>query len=392
MNAKKTLVSFFAIASVLLLVATVSASDFVGVGVKVDDINANNRPAIIAGETVTIDVFFTSQVNSDDVKVKVEIEGDKVDVQDVSSTFDVEEGERYKKTFKLKVPYELKDQLSDEVTLNLKIWGGDTETYRADYDLRVQRPSYNTDIKSVDVKNTVQAGENFPVDIVLKNIGYNDLDDLYVKVSIPALGIEKQSYFGDLVALECDEDSDAVDNYGVDINRKCDEDDEDTVSGRLYLEVPYEVDSGIYTLEVEVSNDDFTDSVTRQVAVKNDFPETILKTGNGLFFVNPTNELKVYRVVQPSSEIFVSVPADSTKTLEVNPDSQDYTVSVFTISGQLINAFTFSQAQEDESRVTSPIIVLTVILAIVFLVLLVVLIVLIGKKPEKSEEFGESYY
>ncbi len=60
------------------------------------------------------------------------------------------------------------------------------------------------------------------------------------------------------------------------------------------------------------------------------------------------------------------------------------------MAGELVNTFTFS-AVEDAS-VTSPIVVLTIILAIVFLVLLVVLIVLIGKKPEKVEEFGESYY
>jgi len=40
----------------------------------------------------------------------------------------------------------------------------------------------------------------------------------------------------------------------------------------------------------------------------------------------------------------------------------------------------------------NPVVVLTVVLAIIFVVLLIVLLVLIGKKPEKSEEFGESYY
>jgi preprotein translocase subunit SecG len=45
-----------------------------------------------------------------------------------------------------------------------------------------------------------------------------------------------------------------------------------------------------------------------------------------------------------------------------------------------------------EGKAVNPIVVLTVVLAIIFLVLLVVLIVLIGRKPQKSEEYGESYY
>ena len=45
-----------------------------------------------------------------------------------------------------------------------------------------------------------------------------------------------------------------------------------------------------------------------------------------------------------------------------------------------------------EGKAVNPIVVLTVVLAIIFLVLLVVLIVLIGRKPQKTEEFGESYY
>ena len=37
-------------------------------------------------------------------------------------------------------------------------------------------------------------------------------------------------------------------------------------------------------------------------------------------------------------------------------------------------------------------VVLTIILAIIFIVLLIVLIVLLTRKPEKTEDFGESYY
>ncbi len=63
------------------------------------------------------------------------------------------------------------------------------------------------------------------------------------------------------------------------------------------------------------------------------------------------------------------------------------------ISGNELNTVALNTQVEGKSVASkNPITVLTVILAIVFLVLLVVLIVLIGKKPNKSEEFGESYY
>ena len=122
-----------------------------------------------------------------------------------------------------------------------------------------------------------------------------------------------------------------------------------------------------------------------------------------MLIVNPTNDVVVYRLVPEStnavavsvSESLVAVPAGSSKTVTVTADAnvagtQTYAVDVFSADGALVERVNF--ATTEDGGVTSPIVVLTVILAIIFIVLLVVLIVLIGKKPEKSEEFGESYY
>jgi hypothetical protein len=87
----------------------------------------------------------------------------------------------------------------------------------------------------------------------------------------------------------------------------------------------------------------------------------------------------------------VTIAAGSSKAVEVTPDSEDYIVSVVDMNGKVIGSFAF-KAVEDKASVASPVVVLTVILAIIFLVLLIVLIVLIGKKPERTEDFGESYY
>jgi len=421
MESKKLLVSFLTIVSILCLAVTISAAEIATVtDVKVDGVSAlGNDISVDAGETITVKVYFTAIEHDSDVTVDAEIEGEKVDTDASTSSFDVEEGKSYRKTFNIQVPYELKDDLSDDVTLTIEIDGKDHKTELADITLRVQRPSYNADIKSLSVSDTVEAGETFPVDVVLKNLGYNDLEDVYVTASIPALGIKKTSYFGDIVALECDEDDTAEENYGVDISRGCDEDDENTMNGRLMLEVPYDTEAGIYTLEVEVTNDDDTNSVVTQIVIENDFAKNVIAASSSktvavgenaeydLLIVNPTNKLKVYRVITESSGDLVSntdnaviaVPAGSSKTVGITASAiaeGEYNFDVTVLSGDsLVDSVTLNAKVEGNTQklsASNPVAVLTVILAIVFLVLLIVLIVLIGKKPNKSEEFGESYY
>ena len=399
MNTKNLLVSFVTIAIALFLVATISAADITDkndVTVKVDGIDAyDEEVSVIAGETITVKVYFTSDECDTDVTIEAELEGEKIKVDTITSPFDVEDGKSYRKVLNIKVPYELKDQRSDNLTLNIEIDGKEYKTELDEIILRVQRPSYNADIKSITVSNLVEAGETFPVDIVLKNIGYNDLDDLYVAASISALGIEKTSYFGDLVALECCENEDDVgEECPYDC---CDEDDEDTASGRLYLKLPYDVEGGIYTLEIKVTNDDTTTNVVKQIVVKNDLEKTVIKSGNDLIIVNPTNKVKVYSIVvespASSSDSVVVVPAGSSRTVAITPNVEgEYSFDVSVFSGEeLVSTIAFS-GSEEQTSITNPVVMLTVVLAIIFLVLLIVLIVLITKKPEKSEEFGESYY
>ena len=239
MNFKNLMVSFLLIVSVVLLAtATVSAAPLATIAsVEVDGLDASgNDLSVVAGDTVKIRVEFTSLVTNSDVTVEVEFESDKKDVEAQTRSFDVENGSQYVKTLNLEVPFDLKDELSDVITLNVKI-SGDGDKTEVSYTLRVQRESFSADIKSVSVPQTITAGDTLPVDVVLKNMGYNDLDDLYITASIPALGIEKTGFFGDLVALECNDDDTALENYGVDVTRKCNEDDEDTLNLRLFLSI-----------------------------------------------------------------------------------------------------------------------------------------------------------
>ena len=419
MDTKKLLVSLSLAILAIFMVATVSAADLTSpvmsnstvstatstdvantVTLEVDGVNVIDNPAVIAGDTVVITVKFAANVSASNVKVKALIEGDKVDVEAISAPFDVEAGHTYTQSLKITVPSELKDQLSDNVDLSVKIWNGD---YKSQFDnivLRVQRPSYNPVVKSVTVSQSVKAGDTFPVDLVLKNAGYDNLTDVYVTVGISELGVQKTAYFGDLANLkECSD------------KNNC---DQDTVSGRLYLDVPYSAKAGDYTLVVQVTNDDVTSTVTKTITVNNDFSSDVIVTSSSqtvsigesaqykLLLVNPTNNLKVYKLVsesnaQVSSDVdsVVAVPAGSSQIVTVTAKASEagkYNFNVNVFSGDTLDSTVALTLNADNKTAANPVVVLTVVLAIIFLVLLVVLIVLLGKKPAKTEEFGESYY
>lgn len=381
MDTKKLLVSFFVLASILFSAVAISAVDFSNVLVTVDGLDARDDLALVTGETLPVKVYFTSTIDTTDLKVRVEIEGDEVDIDTVTSDFEVESGKRYVKILSLKVPYELEDDVSEDAVLNLKIWGGDAITYTDSFDVRIQRASYNLDFVSVSTSGKVEAGKLLPVSVVLKNIGYNKLNDLYVTARIPELDVEKSAYFGDLVAFE-------------------DDDDEDVTSGKIFLDIPYNARSGVYSLEVEVRSDDFNFNKVSQVSVENGLSSNVLVSGDKMIIANPTNQLLVLKLIPEStgntlvrlSEELVVIPAGMSKTITASATGgESYKVNIFSKDGQLLDSVTLPVTTKGSTG-GNAVAVLTVVLTIIFLVLLAVLIVLVTKKPEKTENLGESYY
>lgn len=421
MRTKLILGSLLTLATVLGLVATVAAFEVEGtlvdpdsVLVKVDgtyvDIESQGSVvSVVAGDEISVSLRFTSLVYDQDVTVEAELDGNKIDVDAETSAFDVEPTSRYSKAVTLQIPNKLDDEdLSDELELTITVDGDDHKSEIGPIVLKLQKPSFSASIKSITTSQSVQAGSELPVDFVIKNIGYNDLEDLYVIASIEALGVQKAGYFGDIVALECDEDDTDEFPWSSDtLDRSCDEDEEDSVNGNLKLEIPQDAKAGIYTVEVKVGNEDTVSAKTVQVVVKNEFESTVFKSGNSLWLVNPTDNVMGYRLIAESpatvSEGIVFVPAGASQTVVVNPNAEgDYSfdVKVFSVNGELLDTVTFSgkdansgtNTPSTSQTKTNPVVILTVILAIIFVVLLVVLIVLIGKKPKDSGEFGESYY
>ncbi|MEA3414351.1 MAG: hypothetical protein U9Q99_02395 [Nanoarchaeota archaeon] len=409
MKTKNLLVSLCTLALVLMLAVTVSAADIVNNAtykVTVNGMDAYPIPhgsgnvSVIAGEEIIVKVYFDALNDDTDVTVELEIDGEKVKTHSISENFDVEKNMKYKKVLSIKVPYELKDQISDSVTLEIEVDGKDHKSDLAAITLNVQRPSYNAMIKSITTPSSIQAGESFPIELVLKNRGYNNLDDIYVSTRIVGLNVfQGPKWFGDLVAVEnC---------------TQCDN-EEDTVAGTMYLNVPYSVQEGIYTLEVIVDSDDSRTVELRTIVIGNSLPNTAIPTTTKqtvavgedavyeLMLVNPTNNVMVYTIITGSnsaltssaSQSIVAVEAGSSKVITITANAEKEGTQTFDVTilsnNQLIDTVTLEL--EADGNKSNPIVILTVILAIIFLVLLVVLIVLLGKKPEKTEDFGESYY
>jgi preprotein translocase subunit YajC len=410
MNAKNLSVFFFALASVLLFVSSiafVSANGELATieSIKVGDIFASgDEVSVVAGETVTVKVIFEAIETTSDVKMKVEFEGEKVDVEERTSSFNVEAGKKYSKTLSLRVPYELQDEVSSDLTVYVRIWNGDFRTEDSSITLRVQRPSYNVAIMSISSPQSVGAGELFPVDVVIKNNGYNEIDDMYATVKIASLGVERTSYFGDIINVE-------------------DDDNEDNEIRRFFLQIPQSAQPGLYAIEVEAYNSDIRISKTKQISITNEFTKNTFVTslqksvGVGedadfnIVVVNPTNKLKVFRIVTESSSNIatsannqlIAVPAGTSKTVTITATPQtkgdfDFGVSVFS-GEELVDSLTLSVLASGKAGRSSggstnsgSVVALTIILVIIFLVLVGVLVALMRKKPEQAEELGESYY
>jgi len=400
MNTKALLIPVIAILAIFL-VGFVAAGDLADdISVKFNDIKLDNTDAMTAtvGETVPVRVTFTAEDTMSDVRVKVWIEGSRDDVETRTGRFNILEGKVYTKLLSLEMPADM-EETSEEYTIHVSISSGngyDSE----EYVISLQRESYNFEVLSVDHNSEVSAGETFPVAIVVENVGMEELENGYVVVSIPELGISTRGYFGDLIPTDddCDDDCDKV----------------DALQKTVYLKVPANADTGVYEMTVKVYNRDSTATVKRLISVEETQSTTVIpattsldmKAGEtkafDLIVVNSGDDIQIYTIsTVAGSSVLVSAPA----VITVGPDaSQTVRVEVTAPSDLSKGAYTFTVNVGSEqvvlgvnvtgSSVSTSVVALTVVLAIIFIVLLVILVVLLVKKDNKvsAEEVETSYY
>jgi uncharacterized membrane protein len=190
------------------------------------------------GVKVLFQVSDTSEVG--EVKVKAWIDGYRKTIEASTERFDVFPGRLYSKTLSLSLPADMEE---GEYTLHVMITGKESllgDSYK-EITLAVQRTSYKAEILSVDLAlpAVVNAGETLVANVVVKNRGSHKLEDIYVRASIPELGLARNIYIGDIYP------NDYADNT-----------ERDTKSINIGFVIPKEVASGKYTLVVKAENED----------------------------------------------------------------------------------------------------------------------------------------
>ncbi|MBR9704725.1 hypothetical protein GOV12_04890 [Candidatus Pacearchaeota archaeon] len=429
MKNKAILVLFMAIFAMVLTTSAVLADDFVEITkVKVNGITLAEGTTYVGqvSDTVPIDVEFSSSADvKERVKIKAYIEDFRDDIeQSVTLRTPLEDGvSGYVARLSLKLPSTLDiddfeegaEFLSEDTTLNIRISAQGEDTIEQYYTIRMQRDLYSLNILSVESISKVTAGSVVPMSVVLQNNGNQRLDNVYVKASIPELGIERKVYFGDL-------DSDVDDDY---------DEIRDVTERNVYLTVPRNSVPGTYNVEIEAYNYDTSVTTTKRLVIagidSGVLPGSSAKTiapGEETTFevvlVNPNDRMIIYSLTPEEStgllisiaEPIASVSADSSRTVDVNVKATDsaeegthlVTVNVNTESG-LEKQVSFSVNIEADGTtsvvggsgtsttpIASGVLILTVILVIIFVVLLIVLIVLLTRKPAETEEFGETSY
>ena len=355
----------------------------------------NNTMVGDVDNVIPVRVTFDSIADEENVKVKVYMEGHRDDVSVSTNRFNIEDGITYTKLLSLRLPSD-SDDLSEEYTLYVEIVSKDDRT-EEEYTISMQRNSYTFEILSIDYSSNILAGEVAPVSVVIKNIGYNRMDDTYAIVSIPALGISSRGYVGDLIPVEDYDDYD---------------DEEDSVQKTVYLKIPMNIEAGVYDMEIEVYNNDAETSVTKLVniggsvsgmvlaAVKNQDLNAGETATYDLIVVNSADDVKVFNIGTVSGDV-LSVSAPSVVT--VGPDaSETVSITVKADDNAAIGTYTFSVdvngkqvvfgANVVGTSVSTSVVALTVILVIIFVVLLAVLVVLLTRKEKPMEEVETSYY
>ncbi len=357
--------------------------------------------AVFAGETLDLDVVFTSNANDTDVRVTARILGEP-GIFETTERFDVLAGRSYSKSLTLDLPSNIDPD--ERFVLLVNVESNSQSAAPMSANLEIQRTSYTLEVLSVEADSKVEAGKTYALDVVVKNRGRQESEDTFVQASIPELGISKRIFLGDLAA---------VDEGGANLPDKF-----DSKEGRILLSIPANAKPGLYTVEVEAFNDDTETTVPRRVEIVGSGSASSvissLVTKNfavseeatySFSIVNSGDTIKVYTLTAEADEgltvdleeTAVAVPAGSAKQVKLTAVASEkgaynFKVGVFAADGTLVQEQKFVANVEGRAVGGNAVVVLTIVLAIIFVVLLVVLIVLLTRKPEKSENFGESYY
>jgi len=404
MKSKLILVSLVAILTFAMLgsfASAISSLDLSNQYVEIDRLPATGNVAVVAGQTYPVELWFTANENASDVVISAWIQSHTSDRVEINFA-DLISGSDYKAKFDLKTPEDMDPE--EALTLYIRV-ESDAGTWEDSFNLRGQREAYNLDVLLVDMDPSAKAGSTVPIDVVIKNMGRHESKDTLVSVKIPELGISKTAYFDDLYPVdECDSDN------------GCDQ--TNSMERKIFLTLPETAEAGSYRVEITASNEDTQSTVVKTLeitaetavrgqALANPSSETFAVGEEAVYqlvLVNSGSNVAIYTIAPEASDALsvtlsdsvAVVPAGSSKTVNVYVKANregTFGFAVTATSDNLSQKVNYTATVSGKSVVNSNnIIALTIVLAIIFVVLVIVLIVLLTRKPQKSEEFGESYY
>lgn len=386
--------------------------------------NCNTEQLAIAalerGNEMPIKVVFIPGADLSEVQIRAWISGYHDDIEVKTSQFDVFAGNVYTRTLNMQLPNDL-DAL-DTYSLHVKITQKRTLTgiESADLDTLVQRTANQIKILNAEVFGTIPmtAGNTVYVDVVVKNIGNHEVDDVFVKASIKELGVSRTVYIGDLSSED-------------DCSSGCDE--EDSQSARIALTIPENAKSGVYLLEVEAFGDSISDKVVKTIYVEKTQVTDSTSTGSQGTTTAAGFELSAYNAKSTveagkgtAFSVMVSNPTTSTITLtlaalgteewassQINPSvitlapgesktatvyivvkenavSGDHIFTVKATSGANSKTVNLTAAVEGSKATLDMKTILMIAGIVLALIIVVLLIVLLTKK--KNAKLEETYY
>ncbi|MBS3066766.1 hypothetical protein J4205_02980 [Candidatus Pacearchaeota archaeon] len=401
-----SLVAILAVAFVASIVAATSSLDVNVHQIEVDGLDAtSNNVAIVAGTRVPVTLDFTANENASDVVVSAWFQGERSGTFVENDFADLIEGREYRLRLSVNVPSDVDPE--EELTLFVRV-ETDSGNYEEELTLQGQRMADDLEVLLVDFESNAKPGETVPITVVLKNMGRQEAEDTFVTVKIPELGISRSAYFEDLSPVDVCDSNDG----------ECDQ--ADSRERRLFITIPEDAKSGKYEMSVRAYNSDTETVVTKSLTVSAPRAEgSVLsnptskqfavgqETSYDLVLVNSGNKIAIYNLAPTTSDALsirlsepvAIVPAGSSKIVKVYVTANregTFPFSVSAISDSFTKEAQYLATVEGRAlsggSTSSNIVALTIVLAIIFVVLVVILVVLLTRRPEKTEEFGESYY
>jgi uncharacterized membrane protein len=425
---KKILLTTLLVLVALLGIASAD-SDFYDINtVYIDDIevSASDVTQVELEDTVEIKVYIEGTGDAttcpdgdvDDCEVEAKVKAwiggyEYDDIEAISSTFDIEPGVTYRKTLELEIPSDL-DLDDNDYTLYVEVY--DSEDYeRQTFDLYIEKQRHSLDIMDVIFDTTVDAGDELPIEVRIKNVGEQKEEDIKVEVSLESLD-SASTYIDELTDQEDDDDEETSDSANFILNIP-----EDAKSGSYTLNVKVTYDNGHETLErtyvIEVDGIEKTESETKETEIKVGTTSLVGTEGKSktleLSFTNPSSEESSYQIKvtgieqwasrEVSPEVF-ELNADETKVVKVTitPDSDavgehEFSIQILDSNENLVKEIQMEMEVEESSNSWLKIGFMILIVLIVLIALIVIFKKLIKDDDDDDEDplepkEGKTYY